>query len=120
MNSQSNRAFNADSEKEQIGSSMIHEYMGGDTSMREEGESKERMPICEGLLNNRKVQVLRDMGCSSAAVKMSLVNKHQLTGNDVTCTLIDGTQEIPISSYTGKHAIFHWRSRSHVHRKPII
>ena len=84
--------FNADSEKEQIGSSMIHEYMGGDTSMRAEGESKERMPICEGLLNNRKVQVLRDTGCSSAAVKMSLVNKHQLTGNDVTCTLIDGTQ----------------------------
>ena len=90
--SQSNRVFNADSEKEQIGSSMIHEYMGGDTSVRAEGESKERMPICEGLLNNRKVQVLRDTGCSSAAVKMSLVNKHQLTGNDVTCTLIDGTQ----------------------------
>ena len=89
--SQRSRVFNADSEKGQIGSSMIHEYMRGDTSMRAEGESKERMPICEGLLNNRKVQVLRDKGCSSAAVKMSLVNKHQLTRNDVTCTLIDGT-----------------------------
>ena len=90
--SQSNRVFNADSEKEQIGSSMIDEYMLGDTSMRAEEDSKKRMPVCEGLLNDRKVQVLRDTGCSSAAVKMSLVKKHQLTGNDVTCTLIDATQ----------------------------
>ena len=90
--SQSNRVFNADSEKEQIGSSMIDEYMLGDTRMRAEEDSKKRMPVCEGLLNDRKVQVLRDTGCSSAAVKMSLIKKHQLTGNDVTCTLIDGTQ----------------------------
>ena len=71
---------------------MIDEYMLGDTSMREEEDSKKRMPVCKGLLNDRKVQVLRDTGCSSVAVKMSLVKKHQLTGNDVTCTLIDGTQ----------------------------
>ena len=67
--SQSNRVFNADSEKEQIGSSMIDEYMLGDTSMRAEEDSKKRMPVCEGLLNDRKVKVLRDMGCSSAAVR---------------------------------------------------
>ena len=90
--SQSNRVYNAESEKEHIGSGMIDEYMMGDTSMRAEGNSKERMPVREGVLNNSKVQVLRDTGCSSAAVKMSLVKKHQLTGNDVTCTLIDGTQ----------------------------
>ena len=90
--SQSNRVSNVDSEKQQKGLSMIDEDMMGNTRMMTEGGSKERMPVCEGLLNNRKVQVLRDTGCSSAAVKLSLVEEHQLTGNEVTCTLIDGTQ----------------------------
>ena len=90
--SQSNRVSNVDSEKQQKGSSMIDEYMMGNTRMMTEGGSKERMPVCEGLLSNRKVQVLRYTGCRSAAVKLSLVEKYQLTGNEVTCTLIDGTQ----------------------------
>ena len=90
--SQSDRVINADGEKEQKGSSVIEGYMMGNTSIRTEEGGEERMPVCEGVLNNRKVQVLRDTGCTSAAVKMSLVKEHQMTGKAVICTMIDGTQ----------------------------
>ena len=43
-------------------------------------------------MNNKKVKVLRDTGCSSAAVRGSLVDKQQLTGEEATCLLIDGTE----------------------------
>ena len=47
--------------------------------------------VCQGLVNGNEVQFLRDTGCTTAAVKKSLVEDHQFTGNETLCTLIDGT-----------------------------
>ena len=49
------------------------------------------MPVKEGYLGDWKVQVMRDTGCSSAAVKGSLVTEDQLTGRVHWCRLGDGT-----------------------------
>ena len=57
-------------------------------------ELDQGLPVCEGIVvsaNNTKVKVLRDTGCSSVAVKSSLVKPEQLTGKDHMCMLIDGT-----------------------------
>ena len=48
--------------------------------------------VQEGLVNKKKVKVLRDTGCTTAAVKTSLVLDHQFTGKETSCILIDGTQ----------------------------
>ena len=48
--------------------------------------------VQERLINKKKVKVLRDTGCTTAAVKTSLVLDHQFTGKETSCTLIDGTQ----------------------------
>jgi hypothetical protein len=55
-------------------------------------EKSGHMPVRDGLVNNKKVKVLRDTGCSSAAVRETLVDKHQRTGKETTCILIDGTE----------------------------
>ena len=56
------------------------------------------MPVAEGYINNTKVQVLRDSGCSSVAVRRSLVLDNQLTGQVHLCVLIDGTvRKFPIA-----------------------
>ena len=47
--------------------------------------------VQEGLVNNKKVKVLRDTGCTTVAVKTSLVLDHQFTGKETSCILIDGT-----------------------------
>ena len=47
--------------------------------------------VCPGLVNGNEVQFLRDAGCTTAAVKKSLVENHQFTGNETLCTVIDGT-----------------------------
>jgi hypothetical protein len=57
-----------------------------------DNEKSGRMPVTEGRVNNKKVSVLRDTGCSSAAVRTSLVETHQRTGRETTCLLIDGTE----------------------------
>ena len=59
---------------------------------------EDHMPVCEGVVNGHTVKVLRDTGCSSAAVKMSLVSADQMTDKENICTLIDGTQrKFPIA-----------------------
>ena len=45
----------------------------------------------EGSYFNTKVQMLWDSGCSSAAVRSSLVQPDQMTGNVHACVLIAGT-----------------------------
>jgi len=52
---------------------------------------KGNMPVSEGMVNNQKVSVLRDSGCSTIVVKRDLVEDSQLTGKDTVCVLIDGT-----------------------------
>ncbi|XP_072164343.1 uncharacterized protein [Diadema setosum] len=49
------------------------------------------MPVVSGLLNGKKVTVLRDSGCSTAVAKAELIEHQQLTEEVRTCVLIDGT-----------------------------
>jgi hypothetical protein len=68
------------------------------------------MPICEGMVNGYHASVLRDTGCSTAAIREDLVGQTQFTGEETTCILIDGTQrKFPLASvyidtpfYTGQ------------------
>ena len=58
-----------------------------------------QMPTCEGLLDGKRVVVLRDTGCSSAVVRSSLVPKDQFLGENQTCVLIDGTvRKFPLAT----------------------
>ena len=58
-----------------------------------------QMPTCEGLLDGKRVVVLRDTGCSSAVVSSSLVPKDQFLGENQTCVLIDGTvRKFPLAT----------------------
>ena len=49
------------------------------------------MPTSEGYIGDRKVKVLRDTGCSSAVVRLDLVDPSDLTGEMQKCVLMDGT-----------------------------
>ena len=39
-----------------------------------------RWPVCEGLVNKKKVKVLRDSGCSSVLVRNTLFNEGDMLG----------------------------------------
>ena len=48
------------------------------------------MPVVQGLINDHKVQVLRDTGCSGVIVRQKLVKPEQYTEQIQTCMLING------------------------------
>lgn len=50
-----------------------------------------KMPVLEGYVNSRTVEVLRDSGCSGVVVKSEHVSQEQFTGRSIECVLIDGT-----------------------------
>ena len=54
---------------------------------------KSRLPTAEGTVNGRKVEVLRDTGCTRCTVKRSLVSDDQLIGKESYVTLIDETRQ---------------------------
>ena len=54
---------------------------------------KSRLPTAEGTVNGRKVEVLRDTGCTCCTVKHSLVSDDQLIGKESYVTLIDETTQ---------------------------
>ena len=59
---------------------------------------KSRLPTAEGTVNGRKVEVLRDTGCTCCTVKRSLVSDDQLIGKESYVTLIDETtQRYPLA-----------------------
>ena len=59
---------------------------------------KSRLPTAEGTVNCRKVEVLRDTGCTCCTVKRSLVSDDQLIGKESYVTLIDETtQKYPLA-----------------------
>ena len=62
---------------------LMSKHIGGETN---------KTFVRDGLVNQTRVQVLRDIGCTTAAVKSSLVSDHQLTGEETSCVLADGTQ----------------------------
>ena len=51
----------------------------------------DNMPVSDGHVENFRVKVLRDSGCSSVVVKRDLVARDRLTGNTKMCVLLDGT-----------------------------
>ncbi|XP_071503098.1 uncharacterized protein [Diadema antillarum] len=55
------------------------------------GTRGDAMPVCQGMVNRRRVEVLRDSGCSTVVVRRNLVLEEQFTGEQRTCVLIDGT-----------------------------
>ena len=55
------------------------------------GACGDAMPVCQGMVNGQRVQVLRDSGCSTVVVRRNLVLEEQFTGEHRTCVLIDGT-----------------------------
>ena len=56
------------------------------------------MPTAEGTVNGRKIEVLRDTGCTCCTVKRSLVSDDQLIGKESYVTLIDETtQRYPLA-----------------------
>ena len=60
--------------------------------------TQHNMPDSEGFFGEKKVKVLQDTGCSSAAVRSSLVSDTQLTGDVHLCVLIDRTaRKFPIA-----------------------
>ncbi|XP_071493976.1 uncharacterized protein [Diadema antillarum] len=57
-----------------------------------------QMPVTNGLVNNNQISVLRDSGCSGAVIKQDLVQPTQMTGEESTCVLIDGTvKTLPVA-----------------------
>ncbi|MCG8096943.1 MAG: DDE-type integrase/transposase/recombinase [Candidatus Thiodiazotropha endolucinida] len=57
-----------------------------------------RLPTAQGLVNNKKVVVLRDTGCTGCVVRRSLVSDSQLIGKESNVTLIDeSTQRYPLA-----------------------
>ena len=59
---------------------------------------KSRLPTAEGTVNGKKVEVLRDTGCTCCTVKRSLVSDDQLIGKESYVTLIDETtQKYPLA-----------------------
>ena len=61
-------------------------------------ENSLQMPVYKGFINGEYVSVLRDSGCSTAVVKTDLVRTDQLTGEQQTCVLIDGTvRQFPLA-----------------------
>ena len=59
---------------------------------------KSRLPTAEGTVNGRKVEVLRDTGCTCCTVKRSLVSDDQLIRKESYVTLIDETmQKYPLA-----------------------
>ncbi|XP_072179686.1 uncharacterized protein [Diadema setosum] len=57
-----------------------------------------KMPVVIGAVGGKRATVLRDSGCSSAVIREDLVDKSQLTGEENTCVLIDGTvRKLPIA-----------------------
>ena len=59
---------------------------------------KSRLPTAEGTVNSRKVEVLRDTGCTCCTIKLSLVSDDQLIGKESYVTLTDETtQKYPLA-----------------------
>ena len=53
------------------------------------------LPLTKGKLFDRNVDVLRDTGCTAIVVKRDLVSDDRLTGQTISCVLIDGTVRTP-------------------------
>ena len=85
---------------ESIYQSKIDSSLNSDSKVKEDVcyFLKSRLPTAEGTVNGRKVEVLRDTGCTCCTVKRSLVSDNQLIGKESYVTLIDETtQRYPLA-----------------------
>ena len=72
---------------------------------------KSRLPTAESTVNGRKVEVLRDTGCTCCTVKRGLVFEDQLIGKESYVTLIDETtQRYPLAVIDIGCPFFHWKN----------
>ena len=79
-----------------------------------------QMPVCEGMLNGKSVEVLRDTGCSSIVVRAGLVDESQYTGEKQVCVLIDGTaKSVPIATVEVSSPYFSGRVNALCMSNPI-
>ena len=51
----------------------------------------ENMPVSDGYVEDVRVKVIRDSGCSSEVVRRDLVTRNKLRGSTKMCVLLDGT-----------------------------
>ncbi|KAL5020859.1 hypothetical protein ScPMuIL_000014, partial [Solemya velum] len=51
------------------------------------------LPTCQGFVNDKKITVLRDTGCTGVIIRQSLVKTSQFTGQKQRCLLANGKQE---------------------------
>ncbi|XP_069107370.1 uncharacterized protein [Argopecten irradians] len=73
--------------------SEIHSKKDSSTAIMERIRLEDSgMPVQLGYVGDHPVQVLRDTGCSSAAVREALVKPDQMTDGELSCILIDGTE----------------------------
>ena len=90
----------SDDEIESIYQSKIDSSLNSESKVKE-GVCyflKSRLPTAEGTVNSRKVEVLRDTGCTCCTVKRSLVSDDQLIGKESYVSLIDETtQRYPLA-----------------------
>ena len=57
--------------------------------------------VCKGYVGENLVKVLRDTGCTGAAIRKELVSDDQMTGKEIFCVLIDGTlRKFPVAMVT--------------------
>ena len=58
----------------------------------------DNMPVVDGFVENMKVKVLRDTGCSSVVVRRGLVERDKLKRIYKMCVLLDGTvRKFPVA-----------------------
>ena len=80
----------------------------------------QNLPTYMGYIGDQPVGVLRDSGCSSAAVKRAYVTDEQLTGQHSDCVLIDGTvRRFPLASISVDTPIFKGPLLAMVMKDPV-
>ena len=82
---------------------------------------KSRLPTAEGTVNGRKVEVLRDTGCTCCTVKRSLVSDDQLIGKESYVKLIDETtQKYPLAVIDVDCPFFTGKTEAFVHGRYTV
>jgi hypothetical protein len=91
-----NRKFDKNQENQKYGngrqgqgSSSIEEQINLPCVSEASTISETNMPVVKGCIGNKVVNVLRDTGCSRAAIRRDLVKPEQMTGQKQKCLLAD-------------------------------
>jgi len=92
----------------------------GACDQHSEATLSHNLPMSDGYIGNVKVRVLRDSGCSSAAVKRDLVQPEQMTGKVHICKLFDSSlRQYPIARIHVDTPYYTGEVEAMVVKKPI-